>query len=67
MEDGSQTGKARLSIDVARSTAVGIDRVSRFSFKATGPRLAPLFDGTEQLVSITSIPSYLRSIFLAAM
>jgi len=50
--------------DVARSTAAGIDRVSKFSFKATGPTLAPIFDGTEQLVSITSIPSYSRSIYL---
>jgi hypothetical protein len=53
--------------DVARSTAAGIDRVSKFSFKATGPTLAPIFDGTEQLISITSIPSYSRSIYLPAM
>jgi hypothetical protein len=53
--------------DVARSTAASIDRVSKFSFKATGPTLAPLFDGTEQLISITSIPSYSRSIYLPAM
>jgi hypothetical protein len=53
--------------DVARSTAASIDRVSKFSFKATGPTLAPIFDGTEQLISITSIPSYSRSIYLPAM
>jgi hypothetical protein len=53
--------------DVARSTAASIDRVSKFSFKATGPTLAPVFDGTEQLISITSIPSYSRSIYLPAM
>jgi hypothetical protein len=53
--------------DVARSTAANIDRVSKFSFKATGPMLAPLFDGSEQLVSITSVPSYARSIYLPAM
>jgi len=50
--------------DVARSTASGIDRVSKFSFKATGPAFGQIFDGTEQLISITSIPSYLRSIYL---
>jgi hypothetical protein len=53
--------------DVARSTAASIDRVSKFSFKATGPTLAPIFDGSEQLISITSIPSYSRSIYLPAM
>jgi hypothetical protein len=53
--------------DVARSTAAGIDRVGKFSFKATGPALAPIFDGTEQLISITSVPSYSRSIYLPAM
>ena len=53
--------------DVVRSTAASIDRVSKFSFKATGPTLGPIFDGTEQLISITSIPSYSRSIYLPAM
>ena len=37
-----------------RSMPNGIDRVSKPSIKATGPRLAPLFDGSEQLISITS-------------
>ncbi len=53
--------------DVARSTAASIDRVSKFSFKATGPTLGPILDGTEQLISITSIPSYSRSIYLPVM
>ena len=52
--------------DVVRSTVASIDRVSKFSFKATGPTLAPIFDGTEQLISITSVPSYSRSIYLPA-
>jgi hypothetical protein len=50
--------------DVARSTATGIDRVSKFSIKATGPKLSPLFDGSQQLISVTSIPYYARSIYL---
>jgi hypothetical protein len=53
--------------DVARSTATGIDRVSKFSIKATGPRFAPLFNGSEQLISITSVPSYSRSIYVPVM
>jgi hypothetical protein len=55
------------AVDVARSTTTGIDRVSKFSFKASGPKLAPVFDGSERLVSITSIPSYSRSIYLPVM
>jgi hypothetical protein len=50
--------------DVVRSTATGIDRVTKFSIKATGPKLSPLFDGSQQVVSITSIPHYARSIYL---
>ena len=53
--------------DVARSTATGIDRVSKLSFTASGPKLAPLFDGSQQLISITSIPFYSRSIYLPAI
>jgi len=53
--------------DVARSTATVIDRVSKFSIKATGPRFAPLFNGSEQLISITSVPSYSRSIYVPVM
>jgi len=48
--------------DVVRSAAT--DRVTKFSIKATGPTLTPLFDGSEQLVGITSIPSYSRSIYV---
>lgn len=52
--------------DVARSVPAGIDRVVRISFKASGPQLAALFDGSEQLISVTSIPSYSRKVFLPA-
>jgi hypothetical protein len=44
--------------DVARSASTGVDRVSKFLFKASGPKLAPVFDGSQQLVSITSAPYY---------
>jgi hypothetical protein len=50
--------------DVVRSTATGVDRVTKLSFKAAGDKLAPLFDGTEQLISITSIPWYSRQLSL---
>jgi hypothetical protein len=53
--------------DVVRASATGVDRVTSFSFKATGPRLAPIFDGKEQLIAITSVPAYSRTIYLPAM
>ena len=52
--------------DVVRSTATGTDRVQKYAFKATGAKLSPLFDGSEQLISITSVPLYTRQIFLPA-
>ncbi len=50
--------------DVVRSTGTATDRVQKLSFKASGQHLAPLFDSSEQLVSVTSIPFYTRQIYL---
>lgn len=50
--------------DVVRSTATGVDRVQAISFTASGPKLSAIFDGKEQLVSITSLPFYSRQVFL---
>lgn len=47
--------------DVVRSASTP-DRVDQLSFRATGPTLAPIFDGTEQLLGVTSIPFYVREI-----
>jgi hypothetical protein len=53
--------------DVVRSSAMGVDRATKFTVKASGPKLAPLFDGTQQVVSITSVPYYSRSIYVPTM
>jgi len=50
--------------DVVRSAVTGIDRAQKVSFKASGRQLTPLFDGSEQLISITVNPWYSRQIFL---
>jgi hypothetical protein len=50
--------------DVVRSTATSTDRAQKYAFKATGAKLAPLFNGSEQLVSITSLPFYTRQVSL---
>jgi hypothetical protein len=59
--------KFEQAADVVRSTPNGIDRVSKISIKATGRLLSPLFDGSEQLISITSIPHYSRSIYVPSI
>jgi hypothetical protein len=50
--------------DVVRSTATGIDHAQTVTFTASGPKLSPLFDGKEQLISITSLPWYSRQVTL---
>jgi hypothetical protein len=50
--------------DVVRSAATGTDRAEKYTFKATGGKLSPLFDGSEQLISITSLPFYTLQISL---
>jgi hypothetical protein len=50
--------------DLLRSPAG--DRVQKILFKASGPTLSPLFDGSEQLIGVTSDPWYTRQTFLPA-
>jgi hypothetical protein len=50
--------------DLVRSTASGTDRAQKYVFKATGGKLSQIFDGSEQLVSITSLPFYSRQVSL---
>jgi hypothetical protein len=50
--------------DVVRSAATGTDRAQKIVFKATGQPFAQLFDGTEQLISVTSLPFFTRQVFL---
>jgi hypothetical protein len=64
--DFHRTYRIEHGVDVARSVPAGVDRVSTLVFKAVGPKLAPLFNGSERLISITSIPFYSRSIYLPA-
>ena len=50
--------------DVVRGGAAGAERVKSFAFKASGPKLGPLFDGSEQLISIVALPFYSRQVYL---
>ena len=47
--------------DVLRSASTP-DRVEQLTFRATGPTLAALFDGSEALLAVTATPFYVREI-----
>lgn len=47
--------------DVVRSASTP-DRVEQLSFKASGPALARLFDGSEVMLGVTAVPFYVREI-----
>ncbi|MBI2973445.1 MAG: hypothetical protein HYY39_06630 [Armatimonadetes bacterium] len=55
--------KVHQLIDVVRSVPQGIDRVLSYQLRVTVPEFADLFDGTEQLVSLTIVPWYVRQVF----
>jgi len=57
----------KVELVAVRSTATGIDRVNKFSIKATGLRFAPLFNGSEQLIRITSVPGYSLAVYVPVM
>lgn len=50
--------------DVLRSVPNGEDRVSFVSVKVNGQKYAQVFDGSEKIIAITSIPSFSREIYL---
>jgi len=56
--------RSEQSTDVVRGATA--DRVQKVQFKASGPKLSPLFDGSEQLIGVTSNPWYTRQTFLPA-
>jgi hypothetical protein len=51
------------AVDVLRG-AGATDRVTKMSFKASGAKLDPVFDGSERLIGVTSVPWYIRSTHL---
>jgi hypothetical protein len=60
-----QIFKIEQGLDIMRNATVNVrDRVKEFSYKATGGRLGPLFDGSERVVSIDSFHWYNRGIYL---
>ena len=57
----TRTYRIDQAADVVRS-ATTPDRVESLTFRASGAAFAPLFDGTESLLSVTSLPWYVREV-----
>jgi len=60
-----QIFKIDQGLDIMRNATVPVrDRVTEFSYKAGGGKIAPLFDGTEKVVSIDALHWYNRGVYL---
>ena len=44
-----------------------VTKDAKFSIKATGPKLAWIFDGKQQVVAVTAVPWYSRAVSLPAL
>ena len=49
--------------EVLKSAPTNVDKLSQVAFKASGDKLGLLFDGSQQLVSVTAIPYYSRQVY----
>jgi len=59
-----QVFKIEQGLDIMRNATVNVrDRVKEFQYKASGGKLAALFDGTERVVSIDALPWYNRAVY----
>ncbi|HEY6259362.1 MAG TPA: hypothetical protein VIY51_26585 [Xanthobacteraceae bacterium] len=60
-----QIFKVDQNLDIMRNATITVpDKVKEFQYKATGGKLASLFDGTERVLSIDCIPWYNRAIYM---
>jgi hypothetical protein len=60
--DFTRTYRTEQASDLVRSAITNVNRLDEWNFEASGPRLGALFDGTETLLSVTLVPSYVREI-----
>ncbi len=61
--DYTRTYKVDQAADVVRSASTP-DRVESLTVSVSGPAFAPLFDGHETLLSVTTLPWYVREVFV---
>jgi len=60
-----QIFKIEQGLDIMRNATINVrDRVKEFSVKAGGGKIAPLFDGTEKVVSVDALHWYNRGVYL---
>lgn len=64
MPDFYRIYRIEQALDLVQSSEAGVDRVQKVGFKIRGSNIGPLFDGSEKLVSIASIPWYTRQVSL---
>jgi len=62
--DFSRIYRTDRGIDVVRSLPNAVDRVEEFNFRNTLSEFKEIFDGSEQVVSISVEPWYMRQVFL---
>jgi len=59
-----QMFKIEQGLDIMRNATVQVkDRVKEFTYKAGGGKIAPLFDGTDKVVSVDALHWYNRGVF----
>lgn len=51
-------------VDLLHSTVTGVDRLEQIEVDAGGGMLAQIFDGSEELVSVITMPWYFRDTFV---
>ncbi|MCA2998489.1 MAG: hypothetical protein ING75_07785 [Rhodocyclaceae bacterium] len=56
--------RSEQGVDVVRGADSGTERLKKYTFKASGEKFSALFDGTEQLISLTSLPWYQREVYV---
>jgi hypothetical protein len=60
-----QTFKIDQTLDIMRNATITVpDKVKEFQYKASGGKIAALFDGSERVLSIDCLSSYNRAIYL---
>jgi hypothetical protein len=60
--DFTRTYRIEQATDLVRSAVTNVNRLDEWTFEASGPRLGAIFDGTQTLLSVTVVPSYVREI-----
>jgi hypothetical protein len=59
-----QIFKVDQNLDIMRNATITVpDKVKEFHYKASGGKIAALFDGTERVLSIDCLSSYNRAIY----